>query len=701
VILINETAERNLHKAWGKPVSIGTNLLDVIPKSREPIKESFEKVFAGERIEYELELSGDDLPAWVLVNFMPVTGEGGMITGAYVIAKDISLRKKAEQAIKESEERYRTLVENATEALVVLDVEKKKFVSVSESAVKLFKMSKEELLKVGPIDLSPEFQPDGTLSSKAGLGKISEAIAGGKPSFEWMHCDADGNLIPCEVWLVRLPSEKQILVRGSIIDITERKKAQELIIRERDLSDSIINILPGVFFLRSLETGKLLRWNKNFETVTGRSKEELAESKLLDYIAEEDKKYISQKIETGLKTGQAEAEAHVASKDGRKIPYFLTGITIMYEGQLCLLGTGIDISARIKAEEELRESEQKYKLLFESNPLPMFMFSRDDFSILDVNESAIRHYGFSKEEFLEMKMTDLRPQEDVSRFLEKVTTSAAETVNLGVWRHKKKNGTIISVEIIGYDIIYKDKPARLVLANDVTEKLAGEEKLKQSYNEVRRLTNHLQNIREEERTHIAREIHDELGQQLTVLKMDASWLNKKLALSDDGTKEKLKGLLEVLDGTVKTVRRISSELRPSLLDDLGLTAAIAWQLKEFGKRSGIQTKFLANDADLSLPDEMKTGLFRILQESLTNVARHAEAKKVKVSLAKKNDELVLSIEDDGQGFDQFETASKKTLGVLGMEERSEMMGGNYQINSQPGMGTVVTVSVPYTFQANK
>src|SRR6185369_8822000 len=121
---------------------------------------------------------------------------------------------------------------------------------------------------------------------------------------------------------------------------------------------------------------------------------------------------------------------------------------------------------------------------------------------------------------------------------------------------------------------------------------------------------------------------------------------------------------------------------------------------EFEKRSGIQTNFLADEADLSLPDEMKTGLFRILQESLTNVARHAEAKKVNVILKRKNDELVLSIEDDGRGFDKFEATGKKTLGVLGMEERSEMMGGNYQIISQPGKGTVVTVSIPFKLEVN-
>jgi signal transduction histidine kinase len=210
------------------------------------------------------------------------------------------------------------------------------------------------------------------------------------------------------------------------------------------------------------------------------------------------------------------------------------------------------------------------------------------------------------------------------------------------------------------------------------------------------LTEHLQNIREEERTHIAREIHDELGQQLTVLKMDASWLNKKIITTDESIKEKLKDLLELLDGTVRTVRKISSELRPSLLDDMGLVAAMEWHLKEWEKRASVKTKFLIPSNDLPLTDAVKTGLFRIFQESLTNVARHANAKKVEVSLQRQNGSLILSIKDDGKGFDREKAANKKTLGILGMEERSFMMGGSYQINSKPGKGTLVVVSVPYS-----
>ena len=193
---------------------------------------------------------------------------------------------------------------------------------------------------------------------------------------------------------------------------------------------------------------------------------------------------------------------------------------------------------------------------------------------------------------------------------------------------------------------------------------------------------------------MAREIHDQLGQQLTVLKMDVSWLSKKIGGADPPVIEKIKNLNEMLDATVKTVRRISSELRPSLLDDLGLGATIDWHLKEFGKRVGLKTFFIEPEKEMDLADSIKTGMFRIFQESLTNIARHSGAQNVTVSLQHREDFTILSIRDDGKGFEQEKIGNKKTLGILGMKERSAMMGGTYETISLPGQGTAVIVSVP-------
>ena len=150
----------------------------------------------------------------------------------------------------------------------------------------------------------------------------------------------------------------------------------------------------------------------------------------------------------------------------------------------------------------------------------------------------------------------------------------------------------------------------------------------------------------------------------------------------------------MMDETIKTIRKISTDLRPSLLDDLGLGAAIEWHLNEFEKRSGIVVHYKGLNNEIPLSITSKTGLFRIVQESLTNVARYAQAKNVKVNLEERYDQLWLTIKDDGIGFDLEEVAAKKTLGILGMRERSAMMGGKYDISSTPGSGTTIVVNVP-------
>ena len=180
-----------------------------------------------------------------------------------------------------------------------------------------------------------------------------------------------------------------------------------------------------------------------------------------------------------------------------------------------------------------------------------------------------------------------------------------------------------------------------------------------------------------------------------VQNMDVSWFLKKLASPDDTNRQKLKGMMDMLDHTVKTVRRIASELRPTLLDDLGLIAAMEWHLKEFEKRSGIKTELKEPGEELLLTDAAKIGLFRIFQESLTNVARHSKATKVTVDLLAEQDHIVLCIKDNGIGFDEEKISQKRTLGILGMKERSAMIRGNYEISSIPGKGTTVVVSVPH------
>ncbi len=350
-------------------------------------------------------------------------------------------------------------------------------------------------------------------------------------------------------------------------DITEKVRAARIAEYEKQMSDSIINSLPGVFYLFDRH-GKYLRWNKNFEVVSGYSAEEISRADALLFIYREERNRVRESIEEVFATGKGEITANVATRERKVIPYHFNGMKVTFDNEEYIIGMGIDISERIAAESALLERNE----------------------------------------------------------------------------------------------------------------------------EIQKLTTHLQNIREEERTHMAREIHDVLGQQLTALKMDASWLKKNVV--DDRALERLAAMVGLIDETIRTVRKISSELRPGVLDDLGLIAALEWQTTEFEKNTGIRSTFHSEQSELPLDQKLATHVFRIYQEALTNVARHANATLVSSYLRVSDQVLTLEVRDNGKGFDPEEVRLKKRLGLVGMRERAKLYGGDVVIRKNDPTGSVVTLEAP-------
>jgi PAS domain S-box-containing protein len=573
-------------------------------------------------------------------------------------------------------------------------------------------------------------------------------------------------------------------------------------------------------FIALDNNGRFIYANKQAENELGMNAEQLLGKSVWDIFQGEAREPL---FHDSLKESMSSGEY-------KHIEVYSTLYRTWFEAHLYPSASGIsvffrDISRRKKAEEQLKASEYKYKLLFESNPLPMWMLSLPERDFIAVNSAAVQAYGYSKEEFLRMNAKDIRPSEEVSRFLAQMGDPNPGIQHAGVWLHKKKDGTVISADIITHDIYYEGKPARLVLSNDITERLKTEaalrqseeinrlimsssldaiicmdlegkinfwnpraeqifgwEKeeiigrllsdtivpprfrdlhtrglvhyqktgegpvlnklieisainkqgvefpiqlaiipvkengneffcsfiqditerkknelnLKESHEQLRQLASHLQDIREEEQKRIAREVHDELGQQITGLKMDIAWLGKKIT-GVYGTlpiEEKLREMTALLDAAVQTIRKIASELRPSILDDLGIVAALEWQTREFEKRFGTPVHFQSSISQLQIDPGIATGLFRLYQESLTNVARHAQASHVNAELKIEASQIKLTVNDNGKGFDPNASETQKTLGIIGMKERVLMMNGNLHINSSPGKGTKVTITVP-------
>ena len=356
-----------------------------------------------------------------------------------------------------------------------------------------------------------------------------------------------------------------------------------------------------------------------------------------------------------------------------------------------MMGSMMDITERKKTEKALQQSEEKYRTLVEQANDGIFIADHTGRFII-VNSAASKLSQYSHEELAKMTIYDLADPEELKTNPFQFEAMKSEQGARSERKLRRKDRSVIDIEI---NAKFLSDGRFLAFIRDITERKKAEEEINNSYKAIRKLTSHLQNAREEERIHIAREIHDELGQQLTVLKMDISWLNKKIkTLDQPALVAKTEEIVQMLNDTVNSVRRISSDLRPGLLDDLGLAAAIEWHLIEFGNRSGVKTDFITVETDIVIPQPLATGLFRIYQESVTNIARHAEATEVVVELFIEEHAIAMTITDNGKGFDVTSVGRKKTLGMLGMQERTVMMGGKFRLRRNPDRGMKVEVNVP-------
>jgi signal transduction histidine kinase len=242
----------------------------------------------------------------------------------------------------------------------------------------------------------------------------------------------------------------------------------------------------------------------------------------------------------------------------------------------------------------------------------------------------------------------------------------------------------------------RDQAPRVLEINcDITERKRNEESLVLQREQLRALAERLQWVREEDRRRVARDLHDQIGQILTAIKMDMMWMTRHLPESEGVVLARITESIQLIGDGVKAVRTICSGLRPGILDDLGLAAAIEWQASEFVSRNGVRCQVTVPPVDLHLDGDRATATFRIFQECLTNIIRHAQAKSVRVDLCQEEESILLIVEDDGIGFHESGISNALgSLGLLGMKERAQFCGGDVQISSSPGKGTKVTVRVP-------
>jgi PAS domain S-box-containing protein len=391
--------------------------------------------------------------------------------------------------------------------------------------------------------------------------------------------------------------------------------------------------------------------------------------------------------------------------------------TFFYQYRMFFLGTAAVIlflllviavlfirnSLRKKIEQTLRESEQKYRDFYENAP-DMYNSVDKDGIIIDCNETGATMLGYRKEEIIGRPITDFYTDESKITYAREFPTMKNNRVHHNIEREfVRKDGTTFSANLnIFIEIDEKGELLRTkTIARDLTERKRVEE-LRKSQEQLRNLSAYLESAREEERKNIAREIHDELGMALSTLKLDLSWLRNYVeheyhSLDTNLLAEKTQTMTDDVKTTIKTVQRISSQLRPGVLDNLGIAAAIQWQAGEFQNRTGIDCKTCI-DEHILLDQSSSIALFRIFQETLTNIMRYAEATKVEIGMRKKDGSLEFEVKDNGRGITEEQIKDPTAFGLIGMKERARYLGGNVRINGLPDKGTTVQVTIPLTIE---
>jgi PAS domain S-box-containing protein len=314
-----------------------------------------------------------------------------------------------------------------------------------------------------------------------------------------------------------------------------------------------------------------------------------------------------------------------------------------------------------------------------------------DHTVLHCNGRFARFLGGGLQSVIGSSMLDLVWPDDHPK-LDVLLRRAAQRSCRGEIRLQSRKGTALSVHLSLNPLRLDSTRAVCLIASDLSEMKRAEQALRDSSEQFRNLAAHLLSVREEERARISREVHDELGQSLTAVKMDLAWLAGRLPRRNDQMIKRIRSTGQLADSIIQSIRRISTELRPAVLD-LGLAAAVEWQVQEFQARSGVQCKVRLLIREV-VPSNASTAMFRIFQETLTNVARHAKATRVEVVLEKQRGRLVLLIHDNGLGFDQDGRSLSKSLGLLGMRERAAILGGQVNVASAPGKGTTVSAWIP-------
>lgn len=637
----------------------------------------------------------------------PIKNKQGETNGMVLVFNDISEKYKIQRSITENEKRFRGLLNNFEAAIVVYSpTGTPKICNIR--ATDLFQLNSEqqnELQTIAPwhfVDeqLSPikgNQYPVSEIfnSKKAIINKILGLKKINSNNITWLSV----NGYPA---LNENNDIDEIII--SYIDISESKITSQQLAESKKHNEDLINSLDGIVWEADCMLKKFSFVSNQTLTMLGYTTAEWCEEDFwINHVVDSDKSIALDYCQNlKNKNFQPTFEYRFLDKNGKTV--WLQNIlnTSTYNDTTNIIkGITLNISKLKEADQALKKNEELYKLLYFSNPMPMSIYDSENLHFLSVNDSFVEKYGYRREELMSMTIMDLQPKTEIDKTLQSVKQADNGLTNAGIFRHKKKNNEIIFVEIIRHSIDYEGKQAKLVLVHDITNRKLVEDKLHQSKLQLQEFASHLQQVREDERSSLAREIHDSVAQYLVALKMNLGVFKKQL-LIDEANKvnyekfsSEIDNFIVQVDNANTATRRIMNGLRPIQLEILGFIDATETFLIDFEKHHHIKCNLEVNGVSTyNFEPNLALSLYRILQESLSNILKHAKATIIDIKISKDTDYLTMEINDNGIGFCTTHKGRDDSYGIIGMKERANIINAKLNIESVTGKGTNIILTVP-------
>lgn len=626
--------------------------------------------------------------------------------------------KQANEALRETELLYNSFVEHISAGVFRKNSEGR-YNFVNSYYCQLKELNAEEIIGKTPLEIvsyKSTHQAQNTLDKiiaenaleDEGAAHHESIMRDGKPiELEEVYPQKDGSIRYFQVVKSPVYSSEGIIIgsQGILFDITDRKKIEtDLKDKEERYRTLFAEMLDG-FALHEIildENGKpcdyrFLEMNPSFEKITGLKITDICGKRVLEVLPNAERYWIEIYGKVAI-TGKSKRFENYSQELNK---YFEVVAYSPEKGKFVTIVR--DITEHKQAEEKIKESESIFRSIFETAQDGILLLKNS--AIIDCNEVTLKLFNCKKEDLIGKSPTDLSPkrqpnkQNSVDLAIQKINDALAGISQQFEWTHSRKGGGNFTVIVNLNRLIVNNEYLLLGIVHDISERIKYEKRIVKSETQLRKYANHLQEVREEERLYISRELHDNLGQSLTALRIDMFRLAKK---SSDTAHPKLIELnneihqvITYVDSVIQSVRKISRELRPGIIQDLGLLTAIEYQSIDFQKRSGIQCEYYSEIDKLQLNPNDAIGVYRIVQEALTNVLRHAKATKVIISVIKKRKEVVIKVVDNGIGIIDNVVRVHRSLGILGMNERAAIFGGKLSIKGEPNKGTTVTLTIPY------